>query len=290
MNQTAVRGVVLRNWRILATAAGALWLALILTELLPYDLTPRDVHAYWAVNPADPYRGAQLGAEDAFLYAPAVAQLLAPFTHLSFDVFRVGYGILELGVLAVSGLAYALIIPGVVEDVVRGNIHVLLAVAIVAGFRLPATWAAVLLTKVTPGIGLVWFAVRREWRALAQVATVTGVIIGASMLVGGIRPWADWLTVLGSGAESGRTFTYLGLAPPTLVVRLPLAFAVVVWGAWSNRRWTVPIGALLALPVIWPSGFALLAAVPPLWLADRRSGAGARPRMGDGCDPEGESR
>jgi hypothetical protein len=49
-----------------------------------------------------------------------------------------------------------------------------------------------------------------------------------------------------------------------------LAFALVAWGAQSNRRWTVPIGALLALPVIWPSGFGLLAAVPPLWLADRR--------------------
>lgn len=275
IGQTAVLGAVQRNWRMLATAAGALWLALIMTKVVPADLTPRDVHAYWAVNPADPYRGAQLGAEDAFLYAPAVAQLLTPFTHLPFDVFRVGYGILELGVLAVSGLAYTLIIPGVVEDVVRGNIHVLLAVAIVAGFRLPAAWAAVLLTKFTPGIGLVWFAVRHEWRALAQVATVTGAIIGVSMLVGGITPWVDWLKLLGSSAGSGRTYTYLGLAPPSLVVRLPLAFAVVVWGAWSNRRWTVPIGALLALPVIWPSGFALLAAVPPLWLADRRSGAGA---------------
>ena len=79
--------------------------------------------------------------------------MLGPFTHLPFDVFRVGYGILELAVLAVSGLAYTLIIPGVVEDVVRGNIHVLLAMAIVAGFRLPAAWAAVLLTKVTPPRG-----------------------------------------------------------------------------------------------------------------------------------------
>ncbi|HYM53092.1 MAG TPA: glycosyltransferase family 87 protein [Candidatus Dormibacteraeota bacterium] len=242
-----------------------------MTRIVPADLTPRDAHAYWAVNPSDPYRGAQLGAEDAFLYAPAVAQLLAPFTELPFDVFRVGYAFLELGALVVSGLAYTLVIPGVVEDVVRGNVHILLALAIVAGFRLPAAWAAVLLTKVTPGIGLVWFAVRREWRALAQVAVVTAAIIGVSMLVGGITPWADWLRVLGSNAGSDRTFTYLGVAPPPLLVRLPLALAVVAWGAWSNRRWTVPIAALLALPVIWPSGFALLAAVPPLWLADRRS-------------------
>ena len=40
-------------------------------------------------------------------------------------------------------------------------------VAIVLGFRWPFTWAFVLLTKVTPGVGLLWFAVRREWRSLA---------------------------------------------------------------------------------------------------------------------------
>ena len=38
------------------------------------------------------------------------------------------------------------------------NVHLLLAAAIVLGFRWPATWAFVLLTKVTPGIGLLWFA------------------------------------------------------------------------------------------------------------------------------------
>jgi hypothetical protein len=266
-------GALQRNWRMVATVAGALWLALILTNLLPLDSTPKDAHAYWAVNPADPYRGAQLGARDAFFYAPAVAQMLAPFTHLPFEVFRVGYAILELGALAVSGLAYTLVIPGVVEDVVRGNIHVLLAVAIVAGFRLPALWAAVLLTKVTPGIGLVWFAVRGEWRALAQLAAVTGAIIGISILIGGISPWVDWLQLLGTSAGSDRSYAYLGVAPPSLVVRLPMALAVIAWGASTNRRWTVPICALLALPVIWPSGFALLAAVPPLWLADRHSRA-----------------
>ena len=42
-----------------------------------------------------------------------------------------------------------------------------IAAAIVIGFRWPAAWSLVLLTKITPGIGLLWFAVRREWRSLA---------------------------------------------------------------------------------------------------------------------------
>jgi hypothetical protein len=222
------------------------------------------------VDVADPYRDAKLGGTDAFLYAPAVAQFLAPFTRLPFDVFRVLLGLASLGALAAVGAAYTIVVPGVIEDLVRGNIHVLLAAAILAGFRFPGVWAAMLLTKVTPGIGLLWFAIRREWRALALVAVVMALIVGVSILFFGIGLWQEWIRLLATSAESPRTYTYLGITPPSLLVRLPLAVAVVAWGALTNRRWTVPVAAFLALPVIWPSGFALLAAVPPLAIADRR--------------------
>src|SRR5439155_13994166 len=39
------------------------------------------------------------------------------------DVFRLLLGALSLGALAAVGTAYALIVPGVIEDLVRGNIH-----------------------------------------------------------------------------------------------------------------------------------------------------------------------
>jgi len=94
--------------------------------------------------------------------------------------------------------------------------------------------------------------------------------VGVSILFFGIGLWQEWIRLLATSAESPRTYTYLGITPPSLLVRLPLAVAVVAWGALTNRRWTVPVAAFLALPVIWPSGFALLAAVPPLAIADRR--------------------
>jgi hypothetical protein len=256
--------------RWLLTAVGLLLLGLVVSGVIPYDLHPNDSHAYWVVDVADPYRAAKLGGTDAFLYAPAVAQFLAPFTRLPFDVFRVLLGLASLGALAAVGAAYTIVVPGVIEDLVRGNIHVLLAAAILAGFRFPGVWAAMLLTKVTPGIGLLWFAIRREWRALALVAVVMALIVGVSILFFGIGLWQEWIRLLATSAESPRTYTYLGIAPPPLFVRLPLAVAVVTWGALTNRRWTVPVAAFLALPVIWPSGFALLAAVPPLAIADRR--------------------
>ena len=256
--------------RWLLTGLGLLLLGLVIFGVVPYDLHPNDSHAYWVVDVADPYRDARLGATDAFLYAPAVAQLLAPFTRLPFEAFRLLLGGVSLGVLALVGAAYTILVPGVIEDLVRGNIHILLAAAIIAGFRWPGLWVAMLLTKVTPGVGLLWFAVRREWGALAQVAAVTGLVVGASLLIGGVRVWEEWIRLLATSAESARTYTYLGIAPPALVWRLPLAVVVVTWGAVTDRRWTVPLAVFLALPVIWPSGFAILAAIPPLVIDDRR--------------------
>lgn len=73
-----------------------------------------------------------------------------------------GVARLPLAAIFAAGAGPAIAFPLVTEDVVRGNIHTLLAIATVLGFRHPAAWTAVLLTKVTPGVGLVWFAVRRE--------------------------------------------------------------------------------------------------------------------------------
>ena len=51
-----------------------------------------------------------------------------------------------------------------------GQVHLFIAAAIVLGFRWPALWAFNILTKVTPGVGLLWFLVRREWRSLGDRA------------------------------------------------------------------------------------------------------------------------
>ena len=71
-------------------------------------------------------------------------------------------------------------VPVHAMEVAGGNVSLLLAVAIVVGFRWPAAWALVLLTKITPGIGLLWFAVRREWRHLAIALGATAAIVAVS--------------------------------------------------------------------------------------------------------------
>ena len=81
---------------------------------------------------------------------------------------RVGLWLGRRGVRVIWLLA----LPPVALEIYHGNIHLWIAAAIALGFRYPWTWGFVLLTKVTPGIGLLWFAVRREWQAL-------GVALGA---------------------------------------------------------------------------------------------------------------
>jgi hypothetical protein len=207
---------------------------------------------YWAVDPADPYRGSTVGGENAFLYSPAFAQLFAVIGLLPRELFIVLWTALLAAVALWLARPWpaallALALP-VSQEVLIGNIHLLLTAAIVVGMRWPAAWAFVLLTKVTPGVGLVWFLVRREWRALAIVALATVAVVAVSFAVAP-QAWFDWIALLrrDGGQESGR-----------LLLRLAVAAAVVGWGAWTDRAWTVPLGALLGLPVIWSDSFSML--------------------------------
>ena len=150
--------------------------------------------------------------------------------------------------------------PPVALELYHGNIHLLMAAAIALGFRYPAAWSFVLLTKVTPGVGLVWFLFRREWRPLAIALGRDRRPSPASRSSPTRQVWASWLTD-SLGATAARRAPQPVLLPIPLWFRLPVALAVVAWGARTDRRWTVPVAATLALPVLWPSGLAILAAV-----------------------------
>ncbi len=81
-----------------------------------------------------------------------------------------------------QGRSHVTVLPFVYRDLLVGNIHLMLGAAIVLGFRYPAAWAFPILTKVTPGVGILWFAVRREWRPLFMAVAVTAAV--AADLIG----------------------------------------------------------------------------------------------------------
>jgi hypothetical protein len=71
--------------------------------------------------------------------------------------------------------------------------------------------------------------------------------------------WLDWFAFLGSTPEGGSVTQFH--IPIPLWIRFPAAAALVIWGGLTDRRWTVPVAATLALPVLWVSGFAICAAL-----------------------------
>jgi hypothetical protein len=246
------------------------FVGLRLLAIEPWDDSV-DAFAYWATRDGDLYGAADTGRLGSYLYSPAFAQLLAPFVWLPWPVFAAAWTALLLAIhrLVVGprlALPLLLFIP-IPFEIVSGNVHLLYAAVIVFGFRYPALWALVVLTKVTPGLGLVWFLVRREWRALAIALSVTAAIATVSFLLAP-ADWWRWLDVLRRDAVAPLA-TPGWYLPVPLLVRLPLATAIIAWGGLTDRRWTVPVAVALALPVLWLNGLAILAALVPLLRASR---------------------
>jgi Glycosyltransferase family 87 len=239
-----------------------------------------DAFAYWSLNLADPY-ARTAGALGAFTYSPVIARLFAPFGLLAFWQFLLLWdGILVgtavwLGLGSLRSVLAVFAFPAVALELYHGNVHLLIAAAIWLGFRYPAAWSFVLLTKVTPGVGLIWFVVRREWRSLAIALGVTAVLVAGSVAIDG-RLWVSWLRDSLEATATGGALNQFSLPVP-LWIRVPAAAALVAWGGLTDRRWTVPVAATLALPILWPSGFAVLAALWPI-LREQRQAAVAHGR------------
>jgi hypothetical protein len=228
-----------------------------------------DAHVYWSTLLANPYASSAAGAPGAYLYAPAFRQLIEPLTLLSWPAFHALWVALLIGLVVVLAGPFAIFVlanPILIFELQAGNIGVLLAAAVVFGFRYPATWAFVLLTKVTPGVGILWFLVRREWRNLVAVAVGTGVVVGVSLV---LAPdlWAQWVHSLAQNAAIPDSHYSGGLGGP-LWLRGLVAVALVAWGALTDRRWTVPVAATLAIPLLAYINLSLLVAVVPLVLPD----------------------
>jgi hypothetical protein len=222
-----------------------------------------DAFAYWSADPSSPYGATTDGTLTAYFYSPAFAQLSAPIHLLPWQVFIAAWTVLLTAALVwQAGLltALALLLVPVFVDLTVGNIHLLLGAAILLGFRWPWAWAFVLLTKVTPGVGLLWFAFRREWRSLAIALGATAAIAGISFVVAPSL-WFQWVdTLLATARGPDHEF----IVPIPVWFRLPISIAILYWGARSDRFWTVPLAACLALPVLRFNGFAMLVAVLPL--------------------------
>lgn len=238
-------------------------------------VTAQDARSYYGFNYADLYAGrTDWNGIAAYPYSPAFAQLLFPLNLLPWPLFVAAWTAILIGaVWLLTGPDYFLLGLAVgAMEIAGGNVSLLLALAIVKGFRHPWAWAFPLLTKITPGIGLLWFALRREWRQLAVALGATASVVAVSWLLMP-RAWGEWIDVLRANTGKGGTWAAV---PIPLIVRGPVGVLLIAWGARRDQRWTVPVGAMLALPALWYGSLSILLAVIPLTTREERARAWAR--------------
>lgn len=256
-------------WRIARdalTIAGLAYIALVWMRIAPYaapvpEYGPMfDARGFWIAWHGGLY-DIPWGENEAYVYSPAFAQLLWPFTLLPWPVFAGLWTLAAIGCLFWMRVPWMIAFPGVIDDILRGNIHVFLAASIVLALGFGGAWAFGMLTKVTPGIGLLWHAVRLEWRPLAMAAGITGAIFLVSFALSSAL-WLEWFGLL---AENADTTARIRVIPLPLLVRLPIAAALIAFAARTDRAWLLPIGIMIALPNVWTNSTALLAASAALW-------------------------
>jgi hypothetical protein len=226
-----------------------------------------DILAAWSMDLAAPWAGAgdsMLGA-GVFRWTPVAAQIASLIGAVPWLAFQYAFLALQLGAIAwMSGKRwpYVVLLPPVLWNLYMGNVDLLMGAAIVAGFHWPGTWAFLFLTKGTPGIGVLWFAFRREWRSLAiALGTTAAIAAGSFMLAPDL--WRQWIAALGEMSTLPQSILY-----PPLFARVPLAIVLTWYAARTDRRWLLPVACLVAVPNPWFVTWAILGASIALFRPD----------------------
>lgn len=201
----------------------------------------------------------------AYLYSPVFAQMMHPLALLPWPIFAGAWSLTAF--LTLNFLLRGVWWPWRVTllylsiwEVVSGNIHWAIAAAVAFGLAYPACWAFPALTKIAPGVGMLWFLLRREWRHFAT-ASVTTVVLALISLLITPRNWADWAQLLLRSLSVAPSMgPYFSSAP----LRLLLSLVLVAVAAQRSWRWLLPVAVCLSLPNWAPPALIVLYALPRL--------------------------
>ena len=273
-NRASRSRVVTRLLRLMPASLALAWLGILWAGLALHPDLRSDAHGYWlAAQPgADAYGRAWSVQADAYVYPPPFLQLIMPAARLfDWPTFHALWtALLFGGVVWIAGPLWAalLLIPlrgwPVWESAIWGNIEIPLTIFMLVALRFPAAWSGLLLTKVTPGVSILWHAARKEWRALViGLTTALGVSLVSFLIAPNL--WSDWFRLLA-------TSTYHQPFGVPLWLRVPLAAIVVLLGGKSDRKWTIPAACVVAHPAIWVNTLAIpiLYAAHHTWRTLRR--------------------
>ena len=252
----------------------AIFVAVRLLGIYPWNERIFDLWAYWSTRGDLDYSSARPGDSGAYLYSPAFAHLIAPLAALPLPVFTAAWTAFLAAVfywLAGWRAFFIGVLAPVTMSIAIGQLDMLMAAAIVIGFRYPVAWVLPIITKVTPGIGVLWYAARGEWRSVGIALGATAAVVSLSMAVDP-RAWASWLEmVLRFELPTSAAGVYL---PVPVWVRLPIVALVIVFAARTNRRWLLPVAVCFSLPTVWLNTPTILVAILPLLEAGADTPAG----------------
>ena len=265
------------SWRLIADLSGLVVLGAVWWHIGTHPW-PNDAWNFWVAwtKPEGLYGVPWLAPSRSFVYSPAYAQAWWPLQFVPWPIVSAAWSGLQLAALAWMltpvGAVIALALPwpyldgygtAVYATVNNGNPMVLTAAAIVAGVRWPAAWSYVLLTKVSAGIGILYFVVRHEWRHAAIALGATAGIVLISFVIDPTLWWQWTADVLLPSALHSGSNEALGkeqFMPLPLAVRGPLGLGVVLLAGWRGWPWLVAVGCFLALPDIHLGGYTVLLA------------------------------
>lgn len=218
-----------------------------------------DGQTYYFATLEDPYYGVRPGGVH-YAYSPAFLLAVQPLKLLGWQAFHfllVAGGMAALAYLIGPWLALAAVIlqaPIISVDLYWANLYLVTAALLVLAVRHPALWAWPLLTKITPGVGVLYHLGKRDWRGLAIAAGVTAGIAAVSAV---FLPnaWADWPKFLLVDSEPGQQGLFIPLS-----VRLLAAAGLAWYAGHADKAWLIGVAAFLAAPQPENAGAYLIAA------------------------------
>lgn len=273
-----------------AALAGCWFLGLLMTFMAAkaalFDgALGQDAHAYWLAGQGELTYDRRPGQIDAYLYSPAFLALIRPLTMLPWPLFLPVWICLEATLLVwlLRPLQTRWSVPVFLwctSELVVGNIYIFLAGAAVIGMRKPVAWSFPILTKITAGVGLLWFAARGDWRGLLQGIGGTSLIV---MVFYALNPaqWHAWLQFLIEHRDGTPD------SQASFLLRCMLAVALVVVGARKQWPWLIAPAMVLASPVlVGLIPLTMLAAIPRLARLSRQDGDHSGSQFSGAAEPD----
>jgi hypothetical protein len=268
--------------------AGAVYLAP--TTVIGQDLATYQRAGELLWSGENPYSGqSELGQENQYRYPPLLAMVIPV---LGWPLLW--YGLLAVATAATIWLWYraaglpGLLVPALLigawgQQLLNGNsqaivVWLLAITPLAVGHNRatgPIALAVATMLKIHPVIGLVWFAGRRDWRAIGLYAAACAVLLLVQM------PWlGDFVDYYLNDPAAAETIPGMSLRAVHPVVWLA-GFLAVLGLAWryagTRYGWLLAtVAQLVALPRVLLVNLALLLAAP---LPPRRrdQGAGTSP-------------